>query len=609
MKTAITLRGLTVRFSLLAIFGFGFFLAPVHGAICGIVKDSAGNALGGVKVYLVSDTATNVISAGDGTFQLGAGSCATGVQQAAVDARAFEMSFASGKVRIYAPKSARISLGLYSIKGQRLFLKKDLPAREGYLEVELPVPAAPGIYFVKARASGFSGMLKILSFDRNFLACTPRPEQAPPSPAKILAAPAAVGASKAGYFTTQILAPDINCGGQQITLYGALTGTVTLKGHRMNSMHSGDKTVWRVFLIAWDGTGGIRAEVNQIWNDYYLPYTSLDGDQARELERQFTTRLMYYIDGPLMSGMLHTNDYGGGDMMSFTGTVHDSLGLKWITAASTGSYGGPTYPAKTYNAITPLGPVLGDPRDIDLGGAVTMHLIHVPAGKFLMGGPLEQYPHNQEGPGHLVTFSKGFYMMETPITYAQYAAVTGDNTTNTHSYPADAACNISCVMFKRFVDSLTARNPSLQGKARAATRAELEYTARCGTSNLNSNARFVAGTTSDWHTTVKTTPANGWGFYQTISLIGNMSTASSERSSDKAYYSFNVFMPDEIDPKHPPTTHNVSDATDNHVHSDICAGPWTYMQNCNNNGNRGTEEGGAQRNAFPHIRQRVVVDE
>ena len=71
-----------------------------------------------------------------------------------------------------------------------------------------------------------------------------------------------------------------------------------------------------------------------------------------------------------------------------------------------------------------------------------------------MGNALEQNPHWQEAPRHMVTFTKGFYLSDHPITNAEYAAVTGDTNCNPKNYPDDAAVNISCAMFDKYVKAL-----------------------------------------------------------------------------------------------------------------------------------------------------------
>jgi eukaryotic-like serine/threonine-protein kinase len=65
---------------------------------------------------------------------------------------------------------------------------------------------------------------------------------------------------------------------------------------------------------------------------------------------------------------------------------------------------------------------------LDLGGGMTMKLVLVPAGDFLMGSPETEAGRGpSEGPQHPVTISKAFYMGACEVTQAQYAAVMGKN--------------------------------------------------------------------------------------------------------------------------------------------------------------------------------------
>ncbi|QDV91093.1 Serine/threonine-protein kinase pkn1 [Phycisphaerae bacterium RAS2] len=66
---------------------------------------------------------------------------------------------------------------------------------------------------------------------------------------------------------------------------------------------------------------------------------------------------------------------------------------------------------------------LGRPKELtlDLGGGVTMDLVLIPAGEFMMGSPEEEEGRNiNEGPQHRVRFSKPFYMGKYEVTNAQY---------------------------------------------------------------------------------------------------------------------------------------------------------------------------------------------
>ena len=81
-------------------------------------------------------------------------------------------------------------------------------------------------------------------------------------------------------------------------------------------------------------------------------------------------------------------------------------------------------------APAPAVPASAAPAELtlDLGGGVTMKMVLIRPGKFMMGSPdSEQGRRDNEGPQHEVTISKPFYMGVTEVTQAQYKAVMGTN--------------------------------------------------------------------------------------------------------------------------------------------------------------------------------------
>jgi formylglycine-generating enzyme required for sulfatase activity len=63
---------------------------------------------------------------------------------------------------------------------------------------------------------------------------------------------------------------------------------------------------------------------------------------------------------------------------------------------------------------------------LQLPGAVTLDMLHIPAGTFLMGSPEEELGRmSNEGPQTQVTLTRDFYMARTHITQSQWEAVMG----------------------------------------------------------------------------------------------------------------------------------------------------------------------------------------
>jgi len=432
-------------------------------------------------------------------------------------------------------------------------------------------------------------------------------------PRTVTRTPAA--AAKAGYMTAQVLSPGLVTKDVQFTLYPSITGsTVTLMGNRMNQDHMREEAQWDnrrhkagvefVFMVVFDGPPGVKAEYDQILADYH-PGPSLDADAAKELEDQFKARLLYYIDGPMAGEMAKKDRWGGGTLMSVTGKVHEKDGKKWITVTDTGRYRGPTWPERIMGPEKPLVQLPVKPGLVlKLTDKLSDTLIYVPPGKFYMGCPIQQVPHWQEGPQHMVTFTKGFYLSDHPITNAEYATVTGDKTRNPKNYPDGAAVNISCEMFDAYVKALQKLNP---GKViRAPTKAEWEYVARSGTSNLSfrHNPGNRHGETCDRTMVVKSKRPNGWGFY------GIMFSDGSERSCDAAFYSDHVFIPAVTDPRYP-SRQCLRDPSRVHIHANGGKVGYPIQELTNDESNVGTDLGGAQRNGagWKIIRQRILVEE
>jgi formylglycine-generating enzyme required for sulfatase activity len=135
------------------------------------------------------------------------------------------------------------------------------------------------------------------------------------------------------------------------------------------------------------------------------------------------------------------------------------------------------------DALAKLGPApapKASPASVtlDLGNGVTMKLVLIRPGKFLMGSPDSEQGHEpNEGPQHVVVISKPFYMGVTEVTQAQYEAVMGTNpskfkepTNPVHSVSWDEA-----VEFCRKLSDKTGKT------VRLPTEAEWEYACRAGT--------------------------------------------------------------------------------------------------------------------------------
>jgi len=160
---------------------------------------------------------------------------------------------------------------------------------------------------------------------------------------------------------------------------------------------------------------------------------------------------------------------------------------------------------------------------LNLGSGVTMELVLIPAGEFMMGSP-EGVDRSDEHPQHRVRISRPFYMGVTEVTQQQYQAVMGTNPSSFKS-PSNPAETMSwndamefCRRMSRTV-GMTVRLP---------TEAEWEYACRAG-----STGRFYFGDSATdlgryaWYSGNsggKTHPVagkrpNAWGLYD---MLGNV---------------------------------------------------------------------------------------
>jgi len=156
--------------------------------------------------------------------------------------------------------------------------------------------------------------------------------------------------------------------------------------------------------------------------------------------------------------------------------------------------------------------------NLDLGGGVTMKLVLIPAGKFMMGSPDSEKGRDENEGQHEVTLSKPFYMGVTEVTQAQYEAIMGTNPSNFKgaTSPVD---NVSWNDATEFCKKLSDKTNQA---VRLPTEAEWEYACRAG-----STTKFSFGDAHEslgdyaWYSTnsgSKTRPVgqkkpNAWGLY------------------------------------------------------------------------------------------------
>jgi eukaryotic-like serine/threonine-protein kinase len=120
---------------------------------------------------------------------------------------------------------------------------------------------------------------------------------------------------------------------------------------------------------------------------------------------------------------------------------------------------------------------------LDLGNAVTMKLVLIPAGKFTMGSPPAEGGRNSdEGPEHRVSISKPFYMGIYTVTQEQYEQVMGTNPSQykgAHN-PVESVSWDDATEFCKKLSAKTGKTVKLP------TEAQWEYACRAGTATAYS---------------------------------------------------------------------------------------------------------------------------
>jgi len=184
----------------------------------------------------------------------------------------------------------------------------------------------------------------------------------------------------------------------------------------------------------------------------------------------------------------------------------------------------------------------GAPRELtlDLGDGVTMEMVYVKPGTFVMGGESKTDGRFQcvEVPKHEVKLTRGFYLGKYEVTQAQYQAIMGSNpsrSTKAPDCPVDQVSSADALTFCGKLAEKTGR------EVRLPTEAEWEHASRAGKdtkwffgndpSRLGEYAWFKDNAGGKSHPVGQKKP-NPWGLYD---IYGNVC----ERISDtyaKNYY-------------------------------------------------------------------------
>ena len=119
---------------------------------------------------------------------------------------------------------------------------------------------------------------------------------------------------------------------------------------------------------------------------------------------------------------------------------------------------------------------------LDLGKGLKLELVHVPAGRFVMGSPEAEADRDpSEGPAHAVTIGHAFWIGKVEVTQAQWVGVAGPNQSQFKDAADHDRLPCECVSWTDCQKFCEAASKATGRKVRLPTEAEWEYAARGGT--------------------------------------------------------------------------------------------------------------------------------
>jgi uncharacterized protein (TIGR02996 family) len=171
-----------------------------------------------------------------------------------------------------------------------------------------------------------------------------------------------------------------------------------------------------------------------------------------------------------------------------------------------------------YSGVRPCVPTRTD--------GVGVRYVWVPPGSFTAGSPPGEAERDGDERQHAVTFTRGFWLGQYPVTQAQWRAVTGNSPAQRpgDDLPVENVSHADCVAF---CEQLSAQDGRPH---RLATEWEWEYACRAGTTTrffwgavlhtdqanydgLSSDGGTPTGRSARQTTPVGSYPPNAWGLY------------------------------------------------------------------------------------------------
>ena len=175
-------------------------------------------------------------------------------------------------------------------------------------------------------------------------------------------------------------------------------------------------------------------------------------------------------------------------------------------------------------------PQAGDPLELASKGVKAVFR-YCPPGRFLMGSPDDEAGRFYNETQHEVTLTRGFWLLETPVTQRLWEAVTGENPSVFKGAAARPVEYVSWEDCDRFIEVLNSAGLAAEGlRFDFPTESEWEYACRAGTTTpfsfgtaLNGDmascdGNYPYGTMEKGVYLGETTPVksyapNAWGLY------------------------------------------------------------------------------------------------
>jgi len=165
----------------------------------------------------------------------------------------------------------------------------------------------------------------------------------------------------------------------------------------------------------------------------------------------------------------------------------------------------------------------------NLGNGVSLEMVSIPGGRFLMGSPeSEEGRYENEGPQHYVNVS-AFFLGKYPVTQAQYQAVMENNPSDREELIGSNR-PVACVSWKEATEFCQKLSQRMGKTYRLPSEAEWEYACRAGTTtpfyfgetltrdlvNYDGSSAYASGPEGVYRgktTDVGSFPPNAFGLY------------------------------------------------------------------------------------------------